>query len=126
MSEVEPILLCAVDAGIATLTLNRPAARNALSVALMTELEAALAALAADRSVKVVILAANGPAFCAGHDLKEMTAHRKEYDKGAYRFRATFGECSTLMKTIVNHPIPIIAQVQGESETQLLARAPHR
>src|ERR1700730_11456265 len=68
----EPLLLRQDRDGIATLTLNRPQARNALSMALMSELLAALAALARDPAVKVVILAAAGPGFCAGHDLKEL------------------------------------------------------
>jgi len=113
MIDTESLVLSARDGGVFTLTLNRPEARNALSDALIADLQGALDKATKDPAVRVIILAANGPAFCAGHDLKELTGHRKEYDKGAYRFRATFGECSTLMKTIVNHPIPVIAQVQG-------------
>ena len=108
MSEAEPILLRHVEAGIATLTLNRPAARNALSVALMTALEAALAALAADHTVKVVVLAANGPAFCAGHDLKEMRGL-----DGRDAVAAVFALCSRVMTAIVRLPQPVIARVHA-------------
>ena len=113
MIDTESLVLSARDGGVLTLTLNRPEARNALSQALIADLQEALDKATKDAALRVIVLAANGTAFCAGHDLKELTGHRKEYDKGAYRFRAIFGECSTLMKTIVNHPIPIIAQVQG-------------
>jgi len=68
----EPILLREDDGGIARLTLNRPQARNALSMALMEALDAQLVAIAADAAVKVVVIAGSGPAFCAGHDLREM------------------------------------------------------
>jgi enoyl-CoA hydratase/carnithine racemase len=108
MSDPAPILLRRDQDGIATLTLNRPAARNALSVALMTELEVALAAIAADRSVRVVVLAANGPAFCAGHDLKEMRglATRDEV-------AAVFDLCSRVMTAVVRLPQPVIARVHA-------------
>lgn len=108
MSEAEPILIRHDKDGVATLTLNRPAARNALSVALMTEMEAALAAIAADRSVKVLILAANGPAFCAGHDLKEM---RSLSDRKAVA--AVFDLCSRVMTAVVRLPQPVIAKVHA-------------
>ena len=76
------VLLRHDDDDIATLTLNRPAARNALSMGLMAALDAELAAIADDRGVKVVIIAANGPAFCAGHDLRELraTPNRAAYE----------------------------------------------
>lgn len=101
-------LLQANEAGLAILTLNRPAARNSLSHALMTAMEEALKDIAHDSSVRVVIIAANGPAFCAGHDLKEMRANSNR----AY-FEALFQQCSRLMQTIVALPKPVIAQVQG-------------
>jgi enoyl-CoA hydratase/carnithine racemase len=93
---------------IATLTLNRPAARNALSLALMEALDSALQAVGEDRTIHVVILAANGPAFCAGHDLKEIRSNptREAYER-------TFALCSRLMQRIVNLPKPVIAQVHG-------------
>jgi enoyl-CoA hydratase/carnithine racemase len=92
------------------LTLNRPAARNALSNAMMTALEAALDAAG---DARAIVIAANGPAFCAGHDLKELTQLRAEPDKGAGAFARIFGQCSRLMQTIVRHPQPVIAEVQG-------------
>ena len=99
--------------GIVRLTLNRPGQRNALSGELMTALETALDETAADPDVRVVILGANGPAFCAGHDLKEMTAHRQDTDKGAAFFAGLFGQCSRLMTKIVRHPRPVIAEVHA-------------
>ena len=93
--------------------LNRPAARNALSVGLMTALQVELEHAAADRSVRAIVLAAEGPAFSAGHDLKEMTASRADTDKGHAAYAALFTQCATLMQTIVRHPRPVIAQVQG-------------
>jgi enoyl-CoA hydratase/carnithine racemase len=93
---------------IATLTLNRPAARNALSIALMEALDAALETIAGDPTIRAVILAANGPAFCAGHDLREIRANPS---RSAYE--AVFALCSRLMQRIVNLPKPVIAQVHG-------------
>lgn len=99
--------------GVVRLTLNRPAQRNALSVELMSALEAALDALAAETGVRAIILAAAGPAFCAGHDLKEMTAHRADEDKGAAFFEGLFAQCAALMRKIVRHPRPVIAEVHA-------------
>ena len=93
---------------VATLTLDRPQARNALSVELMGELEHRLGEAASDRTVKVVILGAVGPAFCSGHDLKEMRACR---DRDLYQ--DLFAQCSRLMLSIVRLPQPVIARVQG-------------
>ncbi|KAF0223118.1 MAG: enoyl-CoA [Rhodospirillaceae bacterium] len=104
----EAMVLLSSEDGIATLTLNRPQARNALSVAMMTEIEAALARLAADASVKVVVLAANGPAFCAGHDLKEMRSLQ-----GREPVAAVFAQCSRMMTAIVRFPRPVIARVHA-------------
>ncbi len=108
----EPLVLAARDGFALKLTLNRAAARNALSEGLMAALQAALDAAAKDDS-RVIVLAADGPAFCSGHDLKEMTAHRAAADGGKAAFAAVFAQCSRLMQTIVRHPKPIIAQVQG-------------
>ncbi|HEY1637282.1 MAG TPA: enoyl-CoA hydratase [Rhizomicrobium sp.] len=94
------------------LTMNRAAARNALSTAMMTALQKTFDAAAADDS-RVIVLAAEGPVFCAGHDLKEMTALRSGPDGGRAAFAAVFAQCSKLMQTIVRHPKPVIAQVQG-------------
>ena len=82
------------QAGIAILTLNRPQARNSLSEALLEALSDALTAIAHDRSVRVVVLAANGPAFCAGHDLKELNAHRQDDDRGRSLFQAHHDDCA--------------------------------
>jgi enoyl-CoA hydratase/carnithine racemase len=106
---------------VATLTLNRPAARNALSMGLMEALDAELAAIAADPAIKVVIIAANGPAFCAGHDLREI---RATPTRAAYE--AVFALCSRLMQRIVRLPKPVIAQVHGVATAagcQLVASA---
>jgi enoyl-CoA hydratase/carnithine racemase len=117
-----PDLLSATDAhGVATLTLNRPAARNALSLGLMTALVTELDRIATDPSVKVVILAAAGPAFCAGHDLREMRA-----DPTRAAYAQVFALCSRLMQTIVRLPKPVIAQVHGVATAagcQLVATA---
>src|SRR5690606_7510308 len=101
-SSAEDALLLRQDAdGIATLTLNRPAARNALSLALMVALEAELQAIRQDESVKVVVLAAAGPAFCAGHDLKELRA-----DPSREHYERIFAQCSALMLAITRLPKP--------------------
>jgi enoyl-CoA hydratase/carnithine racemase len=94
--------------GVATLTLNRPHARNALSMALMEALDTALTGIEADPAVRVVVIAAAGPAFCSGHDLREMraTPGRDAYD-------AVFALCSRVMQHIVALPKPAIARVHG-------------
>jgi enoyl-CoA hydratase/carnithine racemase len=94
--------------GIATLTLNRPAARNALSVDLMSALQRELDAIRDDAAVKVVVIAANGPAFCAGHDLREIRAN-----PGRQFYERLFAQCSALMQSIVGSPKPVIARVHA-------------
>ena len=94
--------------GIAWLTLNRPQARNALSVALMRALDAELAAIAGDAAVRAVVIAGAGPAFCSGHDLREMRAM-----PGRDAYQAVFAQCSALMQRIVRLPKPVIARVHG-------------
>jgi enoyl-CoA hydratase/carnithine racemase len=94
------------------LTLANPPA-NALSIAAMVALEAALDSARDDASVRVIVIAAVGKLFSAGHDLKEMTAHRADPDRGKAFFERTFALCSTLMQSIVEHPKPVIAQVDG-------------
>jgi enoyl-CoA hydratase/carnithine racemase len=111
--ESEPLVLSAREGAILRLSLNRVRARNALSRALMSALRAALDAAAADSSVRVIVLSARGPAFCAGHDLKEMSACRADADKGRAAFADIFAQCSKLMQSIVRAPVPVIAQVQG-------------
>ncbi len=99
--------------GVATLTLDRADQRNTLSEATLAALAETLDALAADRGVRAVVLAANGPVFCAGHDLKEMTARRGDADCGRAYFADTLGNCSTIMQRIVRLPQPVIAAVEG-------------
>lgn len=108
-----PVLLRQREGDIAMLVLNRPAARNSLSEALLTALSTAFTDIAADKSVRAVVLAANGPAFCAGHDLKELTARRSDTDGGHDYFRHIMQTCSAMMQQIVNLPQPVIAAVQG-------------
>jgi enoyl-CoA hydratase/carnithine racemase len=104
-----PLVLSERDArGVVRLTLNRPQAFNALSTALLSALQAELDALAKDEQARVVVLAAAGRAFSAGHDLKEMYAA-----PGLEDSRALFGACSRLMLSIQRLPVPVIARVQG-------------
>ena len=106
---IEPTPLLRRDAdGVAWLTLNRPAARNALSVALMAALDTALAEAADDPAVRVVVIGGAGPAFCAGHDLRELRAN-----SGQDFTAALFAQCSALMTRIVRLPKPVIARVHG-------------
>ncbi len=107
------VLLREDNHGIATLTLNRPAARNSLSEELIGALGAAFEAIAADGEIRVVILRANGPAFSAGHDLKELTARRSDPDGGKAYFRHIMTMCSEMMQKIVALPQPVIAVVSG-------------
>jgi enoyl-CoA hydratase/carnithine racemase len=104
----EALILRADRDGVATLTLNRPAARNAISVGMMNALQAALDTIAADKNIRVVVLAGAGPAFCAGHDLKELRAN-----PGRQAYEAVFGQCAKLMTSIVMLPKPVIARVHG-------------
>jgi enoyl-CoA hydratase/carnithine racemase len=109
----DPIVLHEHSGGITLLTLNRPEQRNALSEAMMAALGEAFVAIARDAKVRAVVIAANGPAFCAGHDLKELTAHRSDRDRGRAYFGHIMGTCSALMQSIVRLPQPVIAAVQG-------------
>lgn len=109
-----PILLRELDdAGILRLTLNDSARRNALSEAMLGELGAAFIAAGQDPQVRVVVLAATGPAFCAGHDLKEMTAGRAGPEGGKAYFAKVMTMCSGVMQAIVHCPKPVIAEVSG-------------
>lgn len=108
-----PLLLRERDGDVAVLALNRPSARNSLSEALLAALSEALAEIAADKSVRAVVLAASGSAFCAGHDLKELTARRSDADRGRAYFSQIMTACSAMMQQIVNLPQPVIAAVQG-------------
>jgi enoyl-CoA hydratase/carnithine racemase len=112
-ADTEPILLREDRGGMTVLTLNRPEARNSLSAAMLASLSEALDSIAADRSVRAVVLAANGPTFSAGHDLKEMTAHRRDPDGGRAFFEAMFAASGRVTRAIVDLPQPVIACVQG-------------
>ncbi len=107
-TQPDDILLRTDTDGVATLTLNRPSARNALSTGLMAALQTEIDAIAQDISVRVVVIAANGPAFCAGHDLREVrgTPTREAYE-------ALFAQCSALMLSITRLPQPVIARVHA-------------
>jgi enoyl-CoA hydratase/carnithine racemase len=108
-----PVLLREDLDAIAILTLNRPQQRNSLSEALIAALTTTLAEIANDKNVRVVVLAANGPAFSAGHDMKEMTARRADGDRGRAYFRELMDACATMMQAIVHLPKPVIACVHG-------------
>jgi enoyl-CoA hydratase/carnithine racemase len=112
-STTPSILLREDRDGIAVLVLNRPHARNSLSEAMLATLMQAFAEIAEDRATRAVVLAANGPVFSAGHDLKEMTAHRKDADHGRAYFETNFTASGALTQAIVKLPQPVIAAVQG-------------
>lgn len=101
------------DQGVLRLTLNDVGRRNALSEAMLVKLASVFGEAGADPSVRVIVLAANGPAFCAGHDLKEMTAGRAGPDRGRAYFTKVMAMCSATMQAIVNCPKPVIAEVTG-------------
>ncbi len=105
----EPLVLRVRDArSVVTLTLNRPQAFNALSQAMLGQLQRELGAIASDESARVVVIGAEGKAFCAGHDLKEMRA-----DPSPEYYERLFTQCSDLMLTIQRLPVPVIARVEG-------------
>jgi enoyl-CoA hydratase/carnithine racemase len=109
MSTEEPFVLSSRDArGVVTLTLNRPQAFNALSEGMLAALQAELDALAADEGARLVILAAAGKAFCAGHDLKQMRAAPSQ----AY-YEQLFAQCTRVMLAVQRLPLPVVARVQG-------------
>ncbi|MGC2199578.1 MAG: enoyl-CoA hydratase [Stellaceae bacterium] len=108
IAKVSAILLQERDAGVLRLTLNRPAARNALSVELMEMLVDALGRAGKDPETRVVVIAGAGPAFCAGHDLREL-----RQDPRRETYERIFALCSELMLTIVRLPKPVIAEVHG-------------
>ncbi|APG11526.1 enoyl-CoA hydratase [Bradyrhizobium japonicum] len=98
---------------IAVLTLNRPAARNSLSQAMIASLHAELNEIRDDKAVRGVVIAANGPAFSAGHDMKELTARRTDPDRGRAFFAEMMTACSAMMQAVVHLPKPVVAAVQG-------------
>jgi enoyl-CoA hydratase/carnithine racemase len=109
---IEPELLRESIGNIAVLTLNRPKTRNTLSEAMLAALREELSRLADDRRVRAVVLAANGPAFSAGHDLKEITTHRADADGGRAYTRQLMASCSAVMLAILRLPQPVIAAVE--------------
>jgi enoyl-CoA hydratase/carnithine racemase len=102
-----------VDNGVSRVVLDRPKSINALSEEMLSALQSCLDDIAADRSIRAVILRSSGNHFCAGHNLKEMTARRADADGGKAYFVELFETCSALMKTIVRLPQPVIAEVRG-------------
>ncbi|MFI4960266.1 MAG: enoyl-CoA hydratase [Hyphomicrobiales bacterium] len=112
-SVMSPVLLRGDIDGIALLSLNRPQARNTLSEAMLAALHDQFTSIARDNQVRAVIISHNGPAFCAGHDMKEMTAHRSDPDRGRNYFKALMERCSALMLSIQKLPQPVIAAVEG-------------
>lgn len=111
-SSDRPVLV-EVSEGIATVTLNNPRAMNVLSEDMLAALQETWDEIALDRSIKVVILRGAGDHFCAGHNLKEMTARRADPDGGKGYFNTLFATCSKMMLSIVRLPQPVIAEVQG-------------
>ena len=109
----EPSLVRENIGSIAVLTLNRPQARNTLSEVMLAALREELASLAGDKRVRAVVLAANGPAFSAGHDLKELSAHRIDADGGRSYTRGIMESCSAMMLAILRLPQPVIAAVEA-------------
>src|ERR1700676_3788103 len=108
-----PILLRQTLGGVSVLTLNRPDARNSLSEGLIAELHATLSDIHDDAKVRAVVIAANGPAFSAGHDMKELTARRGDADGGRAYFADVMNACSAMMQAIVRLSKPVVAAVQG-------------
>lgn len=108
-----PAVITRPEPGIAVVTLDRPLSRNALSLGMMAALQVAIELLGDDTDVAAIVLAANGPAFCAGHDLKELTAHRGDPDGGRAFFRQTMDRCAQLMQSIIKCPKPVIAAVEA-------------
>jgi len=109
----EPLVLLSSGDGIATLTLNRPQARNALSEDMLTALKSTIQSIDSDENLRVVIVEGNGPGFCAGHDLKEMNGHRQDDDGGRGYFERLFAACSDVMLSIVQSPKIFIAKIDG-------------
>jgi enoyl-CoA hydratase/carnithine racemase len=108
-----PLLLRETIGSIAVITFNRPETRNTLSEEVIAGLHAALDEITADKKIRALVIAAKGPAFSSGHDLKQLTAHRGDADGGRAYFAKTMTACSAMMQAIVRLPKPVIAAVQG-------------
>ena len=106
------LLVAKVD-HVATIEMAEPERRNALSLAMLDALSASLTTAITDTATRAIVLSAQGPAFCAGHDLKELSSHRADSDNGRAFFETTFGLCADLMQLIANSPKPVIAAVEG-------------
>jgi enoyl-CoA hydratase/carnithine racemase len=116
MNTDNPIVLKEeLKSGLLLLTLNNPQSKNALSEDMISALINCIDSASNDHSIKVIIIAASGNVFCAGHDLKEITEARDSQDGGDLYFKGLFDSCSSLMQLIINTPKPIIAQVDGVS-----------
>jgi len=111
--DIAPALLREARGAAVLLTLNRPDQRNALSEALLGDLLDAIEELSLNDAVKSVVITGNGPVFCAGHDLKELSSRRSDADHGKAYFAEIMGLCSRLMQSVVRCPKPVIAAVQG-------------
>jgi enoyl-CoA hydratase/carnithine racemase len=112
LQSTAPVLRADVD-GIALLSLNRPDARNTLSEETLATLGELFESIAEEKRVRAVVISATGPAFCAGHDLKEITAHRRDSDNGRAYVKGLMRNCSALMQNIMRLPQPVIAAVEG-------------
>lgn len=113
ISDPAPLILRTDEGAVAVLVLNDPAKLNALSTPMLHALADAFDELAADPTVRVVVIRAAGKAFCAGHDLREIQAARQAPDGGAAAFERLFALCARVMQQIASLPKPVIAQVQG-------------
>jgi len=111
--EDTPLLLRENIGSIAVITFNRPETRNTLSEEAIAGLHAALDEIGADKTIRALVIAAKGPAFSSGHDLKQLTSHRSDADGGRAYFARTMTACSAMMQAIVRLPKPVIAAVQG-------------
>ena len=107
------VLLSRPEPGVAIITMNRPKARNALSLTMLAAMSEAVETAGKDETIRAVVLAGTGPAFCAGHDLKEMAARRGDDDGGKAFFTETMSACSKLMMQIVQCDKPVIAAVHA-------------
>jgi enoyl-CoA hydratase/carnithine racemase len=109
----EPCLLRDDHDGVAVVTLNRPNSRNSLSEPLLNELLSAVQEIGTSKTIKAIILTAAPPVFCAGHDLREMTARRQDADRGRAFFDHLMRLCSEVMQAVMTSPKPVIAAVNG-------------
>ena len=113
MEAAAPVLATRLQDGILRLVLNNPARRNSLSEAMMAALQGELDAAIDNPQIRVIVIGHEGPAFSAGHDLRELDAGRQAADHGRAYFTDIMNRCSTLMQTVVNHPRPVIADIRG-------------